>query len=39
MQTANALIDEALALCGHPHFKVTRRVWGKDAQKFLEQFL
>lgn len=36
---ANALIDEALALCGSPFYKLSNRNWGKDAQAFLSLFV
>ena len=35
---ANALIDEALAICGHPWYKLSRRHWAKLALAFLERF-
>jgi len=35
---SNALIDQALAICGHPHYKVSFRRWGKDALAFLANF-
>jgi hypothetical protein len=34
---ANALIDEALALCGSPYYRVSRRNWGPEAVGFLSQ--
>jgi len=36
---ANALIDEALALCGSPHHKVTYRAWSPVALDFLALFV
>ena len=30
-QYANALIDESLAICGSPYYKLSYRRWGKDA--------
>jgi len=36
---ANALIDEALALCGDPFYKISRRRWSKEAQEFLVKFV
>ena len=36
---ANALIDESLALCGDPYYKVSRRHWGKDAIAHLSRFV
>jgi predicted urease superfamily metal-dependent hydrolase len=35
---ANALIDEALAICGHPHYRLSRRRWAVPARVFLLQF-
>ena len=35
---ANALIDEALAICGHPYYKLSRRRWAPAARAFLEHF-
>jgi len=35
---ANALTDEALALCGHPYYKLSRRRWARPAQSFLRLF-
>jgi hypothetical protein len=35
---ANALIDEALALCGSPYYKVSRRNWRAEAIDFLFRF-
>ena len=36
---ANALIDESLALCGHPMYKVSiNRKWGKNALAHLANF-
>lgn len=34
----NTLIDHALALCGDPHHKITRRRWSAAALEFLAQF-
>ena len=36
---ANALIDEALALCGSPYYKLSNRAWSVEAQSFLERFV
>ena len=36
---ANALIDDALALCGHPHYKLSFRNWGMPAIEFLRLFV
>ena len=36
---ANALIDEALALCGHPYYGISHRNWGYYASAFLEHFV
>lgn len=33
-----ALQDEALALCGHPAYRCSRRRWSKDAFRFLARF-
>ena len=38
VEYANALIDEALAICGHPHYRLSRRHWAEPAQTFLEGF-
>ena len=35
---ANALIDEALALCGHPYYRLSYRRWAQSAQDFLKLF-
>ena len=35
---ANALIDDALALCGSPFHKLSRRHWGEKALLFLDPF-
>jgi len=35
---ANALIDAALAICGHPSYALTHRNWSADAIAFLEKF-
>ncbi len=35
---ANALTDEALAICGHPYYKLSRRHWAQEARAFLEHF-
>ena len=35
---ANALIDEAMALCGHPAYKVSYRNWSEDALRHLSAF-
>jgi len=36
---ANVLIDDALALCGSPHYKLSRSEWDMPQIKFLELFL
>jgi len=35
---ANALIDEALAICGHPWYGLSHRHWSAEAQGFLKRF-
>lgn len=35
---ANALIDEALAICGNPYYKISRRAWSAKAREFLAKF-
>jgi hypothetical protein len=35
---ANALIDEAMAICGHPYYRLSHRHWSGEAQEFLEKF-
>ena len=35
---ANALIDDSLALCGSPHYKLSNRRWSKDALAHLQNF-
>ena len=35
---ANALINEAMARSGHPHYKLSNRNWSKKAQEFLKLF-
>lgn len=35
---ANALLDEALALCGNPYYKLSHRHWSEEAVAFLERF-
>ena len=37
-QYANALIDEAMALCGSPYHKMSDRRWSTEAVAFLERF-
>lgn len=37
-QYANALIDECMALCGSPYYKLSSRRWGKAAIKHLRLF-
>jgi hypothetical protein len=37
-QYANALIDEALAICGHPWYGLSHRRWSAAAQSFLKRF-
>jgi len=36
---ANALIDEALALCGSPFYKLSSRNWGSEAIAHLRKFV
>jgi len=38
VQYANALIDEAMAICGHPYYKLSHRRWAAEAQDFLKTF-
>ena len=38
VEYANALIDEALAICGHPSYKLSRRRWAQPAGAFLRLF-
>ena len=38
VQYANALTDEALALCGHPRYKLSHRRWSDEALAHLAQF-
>ena len=38
VEYANALIDEALAICGHPYYKLSRRRWAKPARAFLQLY-
>jgi hypothetical protein len=33
-----ALQDDAMALCGSPYFKISRRNWAKPALDFLARF-
>jgi hypothetical protein len=35
---ANALIDEALAICGHPWYGLSHRHWSAEAVDFLRKF-
>lgn len=35
---ANALLDEAMAVCGHPRFVLSFRNWSPNAIAFLERF-
>ena len=35
---ANALIDEALAICGHPWYGLSHRHWSAEAVDFLSKF-
>jgi hypothetical protein len=35
---ANDLINEALALCGHPFYRMSNREWSQEAQDFLAKF-
>lgn len=36
---ANALVDEALALCGDPHYEISNRDWSEAAANFLVLFI
>ena len=36
---AKALFNDAMALCGHPHYKLSFRNWGDDAIEFLKLFV
>jgi len=36
---ANWLVDESLALCGHPGHKLSNRKWGEKAMEYLERFV
>lgn len=38
LKYAGALMDEALALCGSPYYKVSRRNWCPKAVDFLYRF-
>jgi hypothetical protein len=38
VQYANALIDEALAICGHPWYRLSHRHWAAEAEGFLKRF-
>lgn len=38
LKYSNSLIDEALAICGSPYYKLSRRRWSKDAINFLKLF-
>ena len=35
---ANLLTDDALHLCGHPHYRMSNRDWSVPALKFLALF-
>ena len=35
---ANSLINEALAICGSPYYKLSFRNWSKAALNFLSRF-
>ena len=35
---ANALIDEAMAICGSPYYRLSFRQWSKAALSFLAEF-
>jgi len=35
---ANRLIDDALAICGSPHYAISDRRYSKEAMTFLEAF-
>lgn len=35
---ANALIDDAMAICGSPYYKISQRKWPRAAVEFLELF-
>ena len=36
---ANALMDDAMAICGHPHYKLSNRRWSSEALEFLGLFV
>ena len=38
VEYANALIDEALALCGHPYYRLSRRRWAAPARAYLKLY-
>lgn len=37
-QYANALLDDAMALCGHPYFRLSCRRYAEAAVAFLQRF-
>jgi len=37
-QYANALIDESLAICGSPYYKLSNRKWSAEAIEHLNNF-
>lgn len=36
---ANKLLDDALTICGDPHFKLSRTAWNAKAREFLALFI
>ena len=38
VEYANALTDEALALCGHPYYRLSRRRWAEPARAYLKLY-
>lgn len=39
VQYANALIDESLAICGSPYYKMSNRKWSAEALEHLSNFV
>lgn len=35
---ANKLIDDAMAICGYPHYRLSRMDWSEDELAFLRLF-
>lgn len=38
IKLANALLDDAMALCGSPFYKISHRAWSETARDFLALF-